>query len=126
MKKRILIVEDDQDIVEALAIRLQAAGYEVHRAFDVVLGTSAAVRVRPDLVLLDVSMPGGNGLMLAERLQNIPETAGTPVLFLTASKKTEIRDAALALGAVGFLEKPYDARELLRIVEETLEIAPAA
>ena len=67
--KKILIVEDDEDIVHALSIRLEAVGYEVVRAFDVVLGTSAAVREKPDLAILDVSMPGGNGIMLAERMR---------------------------------------------------------
>lgn len=118
--KKILIVEDDQDIVRALTIRLKAQGYEVVAAYDVIQGTAAAMKEKPDLAVFDISMPGGNGIVLAERLQQNPATAGLPVIFLTASKDPEIREKALAAGAVAFIEKPYDAQLVIDLVAETL------
>src|SRR2546426_11236994 len=71
--KRILIVEDDERIARALAVRLRAAGYETRMAHDGLAGFRAAVVEKPDLVLLDISLPAGDGFMVAERIQsNIP------------------------------------------------------
>lgn len=121
--KKILIVEDDKDIVRALSVRLKAANYEVVTAFDCIMGTQIAAKERPDLAIFDISMPGGNGVILANRLHENSRTVGTPVIFITASKKPEIRQKAMATGAVGFFEKPYDAKELLACVESALEAA---
>ena len=118
--EKILIIEDDKPIVTALKVRLQAQGYEVGAAFDAVLAMSRAVEFQPDLVLLDISMPGGNGFMVAERLRNSPVTSGVPVIFLTASKQSGLREKATELGAVGFFEKPYEAEELLGAITVAL------
>ena len=74
---KILVVDDDPDIVRALAIRLRAEGHEVLTAHDVDAGAIAAREERPDLAILDVSMPGGNGLDMAGRLQADATTLGT-------------------------------------------------
>ena len=118
--KKILIVEDDKKLVAALTIRLKAAGYEVIAATDAVMAGSMAVKNCPDLVLLDISMPGGNGFMVAERLQNSTVTMGVPMIFLTASKQPGLREKARDLGAVGFFEKPYDAEALLAVIRQSL------
>ena len=118
--KKILIVEDDKSIVMALTVRLRAAGYAVIVAFDAVMALGTALKHRPNLVLLDISMPGGNGFMVAERLQNSSLTAGVPMLFLTASKQPGLRERAQEVGAVGFFEKPYEATELLDAIAKAL------
>lgn len=116
--KRILIVEDDEHIAMALALRLKEAGHETALAFDAVLGLSTAVRSAPDLVVLDITMPGGNGLDVAERMQELmPDPP--PVIFLTASKQPALREKAFQLGAVAFFEKPYEAEDLLAAVESS-------
>jgi DNA-binding response OmpR family regulator len=92
--KKILIVEDDKNIMMALTVRLRNAGYVVLVAFDAVMALGIAIKQRPDLVLLDISIPGGNGFMVAERLQNSTLTAGVPMLFLTASKQPGLRERA--------------------------------
>jgi DNA-binding response OmpR family regulator len=118
--ERILIVEDDESIAMALALRLKAAGYETMLAFDAVLGLTTAVRTPPDLVLLDISMPAGNGLSLAQKIKTLlPEPP--PVIFLTAGKQPSLRQKAMELGAAGFFEKPYEAEELLAAIEQGLE-----
>ena len=116
--KRILIVEDDEHIAMALALRLKEAGHDTALAFDAVLGLSTAVRSAPDLVVLDITMPGGNGLHLAQRMQELmPDPP--PVIFLTASKQPALREKAFKLGAVAFFEKPYEAEDLLAAVESS-------
>lgn len=120
MKKTILVVEDEPRIVEVLTLRLKAAGYRVITAADAVLAGMMARKHQPDLVLLDISMPGGNGLMVAERLQNGETTAGIPLIVLTASRQPGLRAKALALGAAAFFEKPYDAHQLLAAMARAL------
>ncbi len=117
---KILVVEDDRMIATALTVRLKAAGYEVVAAYDAVFAVSMAVKQQPDLILLDISMPGGNGFKVAERVQTLAPTIGTPIIFLTASKQPGLREQALELGAVGFFEKPYEAAELLTAIQEAL------
>ena len=117
---RILIVEDDQKISRALSVRLQAAGHTVSTAFDAVLGTCKAAEQAPDLILLDISMPGGDGFDVAQRISRIPTTAGTPFIFLTASKEPGLREKAMQLGAAAFFEKPYESTDLLAAIDRTL------
>jgi len=119
--KTILIVEDDQKISLALCVRLKAHGYATRIAGDAVTAVSLAVRHKPDLILLDLSLPAGNGLALAEQFHELPETRGTPVIFATASKDPELRRKAIDLGVVGLLRKPYEAEALLTVVNHALD-----
>ena len=118
--KKILVVEDDPDINKALSIRLRAAGYEVCNAEDSLQGLATAVRERPDLMVLDISMPAGDGFSIVERARNHTDLPRIPVIFITASKKPELRKMAIDLGAVAFFEKPYESGELVKVVSETL------
>jgi DNA-binding response OmpR family regulator len=122
--KKILIVEDDQNIARALAIRLKAAGYEVTVAPDAVTAVASAVKIQPDLALLDISVPAGNGFTIAERIQELVVTS-TPIIFLTASKQPGLREIAEKLGAASFFEKPYDADRLLTAIRCALGEVPA-
>lgn len=117
--KKILIMEDDKRVAAALAIRLQAAGYEVLTAWDGLQGLKMAVSSRPDLILSDVWMPDGVGFLIAERLKNFG-LAGIPVIFITASKKKNLWQFAQEAGAVGFFEKPYDPDKLLGAIAQAL------
>jgi DNA-binding response OmpR family regulator len=117
--KQILIIEDDQKITMALAVRLKAAGYEATTTYDALTGLNAAVRNPPALVLLDISMPAGDGFSVAERIQTLLPTP-TPIIFLTASKKPDFREKAKKLGAAGYFEKPYEAEELLGAIRQAL------
>ncbi len=96
--KKILIVEDDQKIAMALSIRLKANGYNPSVAADAIAGASLGRLTKPDLILLDISMPGGNGFQLAETFLRMPETNGTPFVFITASKKPELQEKVIASG----------------------------
>ena len=116
----ILIVDDDQKIAMSLCVRLKASGHEVKAAHDAMMAVSQAVKLEPDLIILDINMPCGNGLTAAERIGNLAGTAGTPVIFITASKDPALRERAAGLNAAGFLEKPFETEELLDVVERAL------
>ncbi|WP_447971301.1 response regulator transcription factor [Nitrospira sp. M1] len=121
MEKNILVVEDDERIVKALSVRLNAKGYHVLTAYDAIMAIQKAMEQPPDLILLDITMPGGNGLTVAERIKSSTKTSHIPIIFLTASKEASYHERALALGAVAFFEKPFDFEELLATVRAALE-----
>jgi DNA-binding response OmpR family regulator len=117
--KTILVIDDDERIAQALKIRLKPAGYEVLTAADGVYGLSLAMEHKPDLVILDIWMRVGGGFSVAYRLrERAPEV---PVIFITASKQAKLREMANNLGAVGFIEKPWQPEELLAAVTLALK-----
>jgi DNA-binding response OmpR family regulator len=118
--KNVLIIEDDPKIAAALEIRFRSGGYSAEVAGDAVAGMSRAVETQPDLIVLDISLPGGNGLDLAQRFKAIPETRLAPIIFVTASKAPNLRQRAMDLGAAGLFEKPYDSVELLAVAGHAL------
>jgi DNA-binding response OmpR family regulator len=120
-KKKILIVDDERDIVKALTIRLQGAGYDVVTAFDGAQGVFMAHKEKPDLIILDVRMPAGNGFSVAERLKRSDHTLTIPVIFLTGSPETNAEEKARAVGARFYIKKPYDPEELLDAIKRALE-----
>jgi DNA-binding response OmpR family regulator len=123
-KKKILIVDDERDIVKALMIRLQGAGYEVVTAFDGAQAIFVAHKEKPDLILLDIRMPAGNGFSVAEKLKHSVNTFSIPVIFLTGSPETNAEERAMTLGARFYIKKPYDPEELLDAVRRALEKEP--
>jgi CheY-like chemotaxis protein len=123
--KKILVVEDDQNIARAISIRLKNAGYEVSVASDALSAVETAIKNVPDLVLLDISIPAGTGFTVAERIQTLVTTA-TPLIFLTASRKPGLRDKAKELGAAAFFQKPYEWDDLLGAIQLALADAPVA
>jgi two-component system alkaline phosphatase synthesis response regulator PhoP len=120
-KKKILIVDDERDIVKALTIRLQRAGYGVVTAFDGAQGIFMAHKENPDLIILDIRMPAGNGFSVAEKLKESTDTFTIPVIFLTGSPEKDSEERAMALGARFFVKKPYDPEELLDAIERALK-----
>ena len=118
--KKILIVEDDQKVAKALHLRIKGAGYETSMAYDALGGVVTAARVKPDAVLLDINIPAGNGFSVAQRIQAIIP-GRTPIIFITASRKPDLCDRAIKLGASGFVQKPYDPLKLLELLHNVLE-----
>jgi DNA-binding response OmpR family regulator len=123
--KKILIVEDDNRIAAALEIRLKAQGYGVMRAANGFDGLKLAVGELPHLLIMDIWMPVGMGFSVAQRLQGLG-LANIPIIFITASKIEGLREEAEKLGAVAFLEKPYDPKELMSAVANALTVASCA
>ena len=120
LAKRILIIEDDHKIAFALSVRLGANGYPTWIARDGALGLGMAVSNRPDLVLMDIGLPAGDGFSLAERIKSHIPADAPRFIFLTASKSPELRERAEKLGAAAFFEKPYEAEALLAAVKAAL------
>ena len=117
-KKKILIIEDDYDLSALMIRHLQSAGYNVMSVGDAIQGVQFAKKEIPDLVILDLNIPGGGGVKVLENINRLPETQGIPVIVLTGIHDAEIREKVLDSGAVEYLEKPYNPQELLRNVEE--------
>jgi CheY-like chemotaxis protein len=121
MKKKILVVDDEQDVLKALKIRLKANGYYVLFASDSVEAFSMANKERPDLIILDILLPGGGGFVVAERLKQSPTTHHIPIIFLTGISGGE--EKAYRLGASGYIMKPYDSEKLLETIYDALELS---
>jgi CheY-like chemotaxis protein len=119
--KKILMVEDDKRIIAALNVRLRAKGYDVCAAYDATLAMTQAIAHQPDLALLDVSMPGGDGFVVAERLRATVATANIPIIFITALKQPGLKEKAKALGAIAFFEKPFESNDLITVIDAALK-----
>jgi len=119
-QKKILIVEDDQDMRQGLQIRLRSLGYSIAIAADAIAAVAAAQRERPDLVLLDLGLPGGDGFLVMERLRALLLLA-TPVIVLTGRSPDGNLERARQLGATVFLQKPVDNDVLANAVRLSLK-----
>lgn len=118
--KKILVIEDDRNIAKALNARLRALGYDVAFAYDAATAQSQVLSVKPDMVIIDINLPAGNGFQVAERIRQAPETEHIPFMFITASRQEGLRRKASKVGACGFLEKPFLASELVNNIESAL------
>jgi CheY-like chemotaxis protein len=118
--KSVLLVDDDNTLLLGIGVRLKSMGYVVFTAKDAVSAVSAVVKNNPDVVVLDVSLPAGDGFLVAGRLQNLVGSAATPIIFITANENPQLRDRAAKLGAAGFLNKPFDATTLADAIETAL------
>jgi DNA-binding response OmpR family regulator len=120
-KTRVLVVDDEAPIRLLCRVNLEAEGMEVLEAADGITGFETARSERPDVVLLDVMMPGLDGWQVAERLIDDEVTKHIPLIFLTA--RAELRDRArgLELGGVDYITKPFNPVELASVVSDMLE-----
>lgn len=118
---RILIVEDERDIADLIGFNLLRAGYEIIKAHDGVAGTELALSERPDLILLDLMLPGRDGYSVFRELRRDSRTANTPVIMLTARAQTEDRIQGLEAGADDYLTKPFSPKELMLRVQAVLK-----
>ncbi len=113
-KKKILVVDDEPDVLLLLGERLSKAGYDVIKASGGQEAIELAQKESPDLVILDIAMPGMDGSEVANTLRAQPETQGTPIIFLTCLfTKQEEKACGHVLGQNFFIAKPYDVNELL-------------
>jgi DNA-binding response OmpR family regulator len=122
-KARILVVDDNPSIRKGLSLRLRANGYEVLLAADALSATAVLVKEKPDLVILDLGLPCGDGFVVMERLQNNDSLGSIPVIVLTGRDSEETRNRALQAGAVAFFQKPVDDGELLSAIRKALDLS---
>ncbi len=119
MKRKILVIDDELDLAKALKVRLKASGYNVVLAGDSVQGYLMANKEKPDLIILDIMLPGGGGFVVAERLRQSAATHHIPIIFLTGISGGE--DRAYKMGASGYVMKPYQSEKLLETIRDALE-----
>ena len=120
-RKKILIVDDDRQVSLALSIRLKAADYDVDVAGDGENALEQLTASVPDVVLLDMRMPGIAGLEVMRRMKQDARLANIPVIFVSANAQETAKRAALNAGGKIFLEKPFESRALLEAIQRVLE-----
>lgn len=118
--RRILVVDDEPHIRRVLEVILGSSGFDVVLASDGMQWLDNLSREPVDLILLDLMMPGANGLEILSKIRANPERANTPVIILTAKGQDTDREAALAGGASDFLTKPFSPKKLIARIEEIL------
>jgi DNA-binding response OmpR family regulator len=123
MRKKILVVDDDADLIELISFNLKQAGYSIGTASNGVDAIKKAHSLSPDLIVLDVMMPELDGFAVCEILRRDSQTASIPIMMLTAISSELGRMAALGSGATDFLTKPFSPRLLLGRIEELLKKA---
>jgi len=123
LKGTVLLIEDDRDIVEVLRYNLAKEGFRVLEARDGERGIETVVRNRPDLVVLDLMLPGKDGLEVCRRLRGQEDTRDLPILMLTAKSEEADVVVGLELGADDYMTKPFSPRELTARVRALLRRA---
>lgn len=121
MAKRILIVDDEPDIVEVLKQRLIGAGFEVIIAEDGYMGLETARREKPDLIILDLMLPKIEGYKVCRMLKFDKEYSHIPIIILTARSQPVEEEIGYSTGANFYLTKPFDGNELTAKVKELLQ-----
>ena len=125
-KKRILIVDDEQDLCDILLYNLRAAGFQAEAAYsgesawDIIVNCKSSNSKCFDLLILDVMMPGMSGFELAERLKSEPATSKLPIIFLTAKDTEDDTLQGFELGADDYVTKPFSVREVVARVKAVL------
>lgn len=118
-KKTILIVDDDKDMIRLLSTRLKANGYNTVFATDAYAATSLAKKSTPDLIILDLVLPGGGGFQVMERLEFL--STPIPIIVLTGAEPQDNVERALKSGAAAYFQKPPDNDKLLAAIQKALE-----
>jgi DNA-binding response OmpR family regulator len=118
--KRILIVEDDADVRLGYQVLLQAHQYDTRFAADTLSAVSETRKQQPDLIILDLGLPAGDGFLVLERLRGIPNLAVIPVIVVSARDLHGNKELALKAGARAYVQKPWNDDELLALISQLL------
>ncbi len=117
---KILIVDDDPELRQALKLRLRANHYETVHAVDGYSALAQALKEHPDLIILDLGLPAGDGFVVLDRLQDDDNLSSIPVVVLTARDAQGNEERAIKAGAAAYFQKPADNTELLDVIRATL------
>lgn len=118
---KILVIEDEKDIVQAIEYNFKKEGFEVSKAYDGLQGLKQISFLLPDIILLDLMLPGMDGLEILRRAKKDPKTENIPVIILTAKSQEADRVVGLELGADDYITKPFSVRELVARVKAVLK-----
>lgn len=125
MGKTVLLIEDEPNIIEAISFLLERDGWTVRLQSDGVDAVDAVHRTAPDVVVLDVMLPGKSGFDILKELRESEATRDLPVLMLTARGQTKDRDLANRYGVSAFMTKPFSNTDMLKAVRDLAENAGA-
>jgi len=120
MNPKVLVIDDSPDLQALVRVRLAKEQVTVASAYDPTTGIKEARTIGPDLILLDVDMPGRDGFSVCAELKSHPETRDIPIIFLSGAASTSDKIRGLDLGAVDYIAKPFDAAELRARVRASL------
>ena len=120
----ILVVDDDPDMRQALQIRLKANGYDVHCAEDGTGAISEARKHTPDLIVLDLGLPAGDGFVVLDILKKNVDLSSIPVIVLSGRDRRANEERVLSAGGRAFLQKPVETNEFLAVIRHTLDKTP--
>lgn len=118
MGKHVLLIEDEPNIIEAISFLLRQDGWKVSTHSDGSGAVDAVLGAAPDVLILDVMLPGRSGFDVLQDLRTNDQTRSLPILMLTAKGQARDREAALSLGASHFMTKPFSNRDMLAAVRE--------
>jgi putative two-component system response regulator len=118
--KKILIIDDDPHLLLGLTPQLKGCGFSVVTAADAIAAISMARREVPDLIILDLGLPAGDGFQVLERIKNMADLAAIPVIVLTAWDPVDYKQRSLDAGAVAFFQKPPVIHEFLTTIHRVL------
>jgi DNA-binding response OmpR family regulator len=118
--KKILIVDDDPDVRQSMQVRLKANHYDTFFAVNALSALTEARENKPDLIILDLGLPAGDGFVVMERLKSFPALAVIPIIVVSARDARANKERALRAGAKAFLRKPVDNAELLKVIGQAL------
>jgi len=124
VKGKVLVIDDEPGVLDLVKYNLEEAGFGVETAADGMLGLTQAQQAPPDLILLDIMLPGLDGLELCKLFRADARTARTPIIMLTAKASELDRVVGLELGADDYVTKPFSPRELLLRIKKRLQQAP--
>lgn len=121
MPKKILVIDDESELVKAITIRFKASGYEVISASDGEKGVDKAKSFKVDLILLDIIMPRMDGYEVCKTLKTDPKTKDIPIVIFTAAGQRDLEERCMAAGAAAVIKKPFETTDLLELVNKFLQ-----
>ena len=120
-KRQILVIDDDSTITGLINTILNKEGYNVCIANDGINGVQMAEEIKPDLILMDITMPGLDGYEATEKIKHNPILRDIPVIFLTGKSASEDAGKAFAKGGITFMRKPFSAQQLKDLIHLAME-----
>jgi len=121
-RKRVLVVDDDEELVRILSVNLQVEGFDVSTAFDGMSAVMRAHKDQPDMIILDIKMPAGDGFSVVERLRSSTKTFTIPIVFLSALPKEDHETKARQAGVLHYFAKPFHMETLIAYIKERLGV----
>lgn len=121
MAKRILVIEDEEDLLKMMIFRLKSGGYEVISATDGLQGLEMAKKEKPELIILDLMLPRMDGYRICKMLKTSDEYKNIPIIILTARMEESDKKLAEEVGANAYMTKPFDHKLLLEKIKEFLK-----